>query len=304
MKEKTLKSLLLFLLLCLILVTIFSFVYWFKYKNNLDELSYIGDPDWAEPKLLVSELYTDNFSVLSEDDELKLFYIDKNPDNIQETLYINNYNLKGELKNSYKFKVANSLNYFSVIKDDKFVHLFTIEGKKDSEQKLVYYKLDENNNIKKQKMILNDLSYAISLVSRKYNNEFYIALTADKENKNYIELVKFDSKNDQIINDSRIEYSKKGKRLGVRYPEILFKDNKLYLSYLREDPLKLFTSSSDKTNKRELVLEVANDDFETFEKQKKILDRAYKRDKNSKAEMILDKNKLYIYFNLIRRFFV
>ena len=65
MKEKTLKSLLLFLLLSLILVTIFSLVYWFEYRNNLDELDYIGNPSWEEPQILVSELYTDIFSVVN-----------------------------------------------------------------------------------------------------------------------------------------------------------------------------------------------------------------------------------------------
>ena len=143
MKEKTLKSVLLFFLLSLILITIFSLVYWFEYRNDLDSLDYIGDPDWKEPKMLVSELFTDNYSVISENNKFKLFYIDKNVDNIKETLYINEYNLNGELKNRDKFKVVNSLNHFSVIKDDEFTHLFTVEGEKESELNLIYYRLDK-----------------------------------------------------------------------------------------------------------------------------------------------------------------
>lgn len=297
MKEKTLKSLLLFLLLSLILVTIFSLVYWFEYRNNLDELDYIGNPSWEEPQILVSELYTDSFSVVNEKDNFNLFYIDKNPDGIKETLYINQYNLKGELKDKEKFKEAQSLNYFTTINDDEFTHLFTIEGEKDSEQELIYYKLDNENNIEEKKVILSDLSYTISLISRKFNNDFYIGLTADKENKNYIELVKFDKENNNILKSSRIEYSDDNQRLGVRYPEFVFKDNKIYLSYLREDPSKLFSSTSDKTNKRELVLEVVNDRFEILSNEKQIIDRAFKRDKNSKPVMVLNNNYLHIYYH-------
>lgn len=297
MKEKTLKSVLLFLGLSLILVTIFSLVYWLEYRNDLDALDYIGDPSWEEPQLLVSELYTDNFSVISEKNSLRLFYIDKNPDNSKETLFINQYDLNGKLIDKEKFKTAQSLNYFSVINDSESINLFTLEGEKDSKQKLVYYNLDQNNNIKEKKVILSDLSYTISLISHKNNDEFYIALTADKDNKNYIEFVKYIPETNKVINKSKIEYSKEGQRLGIRYPEFLFEDKKIYLTYLREDPSKLFTSTSDKTNKRELILEVANQDFETFSKEKQIIDRAFKRGKNSKPEMILDNNNLYILYH-------
>ena len=297
MKEKTLKSVLLFLLLSLILVTIFSVIYWFEYKNDLDSLEYIGDSDWKKPEKLVSELFTDNFSVITVDNEFKLFYIKKDINNLQEDLYINQYNLKGELNNKNKYKTAKSLNYFSVIKEGNFVHLFTIEGDKDSAQNLIYYKLDEKNETKSKKVLLNNISYTTSLVSHKYNNKFFIALTADKNNKNYIELVKFNPETDKIVNVSKVEFSKKEKRLGIRYPEFVFTNNKIYLSYLREDPSMLFTSTSDKTNKRELILEVLDFNFENIQNEKIIVDRAYKRDKSSKPEMIIDKDNLYIYYH-------
>lgn len=297
MKKKTLKSVLLFLLLSLILVTIFSLVYWFEYKDNLDELDYIGNPAWEEPEILVSELYTDNFSVLTEKDKFDLFYIDKNPDGIKETLYINQYDLNGELENRKKFKEAKSLNYFSIINDNQFNHLFTIEGEKDSEQKLIYYKLDKKNNIKEKEIILTNLSYTISLVSHKFDNDFYIALTADKKNKNYIELIKFNEKSKKILRNSRVGYSSNNQRLGTRYPEFSFANNKIYLSYLREDPSKLFSSTSDKTNKRELILEVVNSQFEISQDKKQIIDRAFKRDKNSKPKMVLNNENLYIYYH-------
>jgi hypothetical protein len=296
MKKKTLNTFLLFLLISSILITIFSVYYWLEYKNNLNELNYIGNTDWQNPKLLVSELFNANFAVTSARDHFKLFYIDRDGKTGKESLFISENNLKGEILNQKKFITAQALNKFSVLKDNNFIHLFVIKGNSDAKQKLLYYKLDRANNIKNKKVILTDISYSISLISHKYNNQFFLGLTANRENKNYIKLVKFNPINNNIVTRSISDSGQNRRVLGLRYPELIFKNKKIYLTYLREDPSHLFTSTNDKTNKRQICLQILETDFK-MNSEKIIIDRAFKRDKNSKGNMIVDDNKLNILYH-------
>lgn len=298
MKKKTRKNLFLFLVLSLILVTIFSIVYWFEYKDDLDKLNYIGDSNWQKPILIEENIITNNISAISEKNFLKLFYIAKNQNNNEESLIIKRHNFNGEKITEKEILKSSSLNNFSLIQGDKYDHLFAIIGESDKNQKLNYYKIGEKDDIVSQKILLNDLSYSSSLTSVQNNDDFYVGLTTNdiRTNKNYIKVMRYNTINNEIKVINKTDKNEEGNTLGLRYPQLLLENNNIYLSYLREDPSKLFASSNDKTNKRQLVLEILDNDLANRE-EKIILDRAYKRDKNSKPEMIVDNGNLNIFYH-------
>ena len=291
MKRKTLNTFLLFLLLCFILIGSFSFFYWSEYNDDLEALDYIGDPDWQKPHLLVSDVFRDNYSVTTHDNYFNLFYLQKNNENTRENLYITKNNFSGDTLNKNHFLESQSLNNFSVIKpkNSNLTHLFVVKGKDDSNQELVYYQLDQSNKIQRKKILLTDLSYTISLDAKEYNNQFYIGLTADRNTKYIIELFKYNVA-DNNIKRKTLEESSKGNTLGVRYPDLVFKDNKILLTYLREDPDQLFASSVDKTNTYQLCFQTLNLQLEPLN-QRLILDRAFIRDHNSQPLIISESNQ-------------
>ncbi len=298
MKKKTRNNLFLFLAISLILITIFSIVYWFEYKDDLDKLDYIGDSKWQKPVMIEENIITNNISAISEKNFLKLFYIKKNQNTNEESLIIKRHNFSGEKISEKEVLKAPSLNNFSVINGDNYDHLFAIIGDSDEKQNLKYYKIDENDKIESQKVLLDDLSYSLSLNTLQNNDDFYIGLTTNNPNtnKNYIKLIHYNSNSNEIKSINKTDKNEEGNLLGLRYPQLLYNEDTLYLTYLREDPSKLFASSNDKTNKRQVVLETLSKDLNN-KSDKEILDRAYKRDKNSVPEMIVDNGNLNIFYH-------
>ena len=244
--SKELKVIAFFLIISLVLLTGYSAHYWWDSRDDLTNLSHIGHPKWSPPQKLYSKVHSNRFAVVPKGNKIISLFLTRDYTTKKETLHIQQSNFKGKINLEKELLTKQSLNTFAVTKTKRGkINLFLISGKSDANQVLWHYLLDDSLNIIDKRKLIDDLNYAYSLNTYQRKNSVFLAFTSMRDNNYTLDILKYNDQEYKITNKREIP----SKGLQCRLPDLKWGDGRLYLTYLKQDPAKLFQSSAGKRSK-------------------------------------------------------
>lgn len=290
--KKRYKFLLLFFLISLILIGGFSVYHYWYNINNPDQVQYLATQDWSYPTKLIENLYSREYEIIGNNQNLEVLWIDRGSNNDKIKLSI--FNRSGEIieeNTVFQEESLRNINYHNI-----------------DNQKLIFYLSGSGRNMRLKKLNFNDSFELITeetLIENLYNAG---GLSSDSENSNI--LLSWHHRIDEINNSYQVGVIKYNNNDGIvdinpefivsefdsRHPVSIINDDKFYIISNDMDERGYYAGSSAKNNRYLITFNLV--DEETFTLSNSIaVERAQIRDKRDRPEYIIVNNELYLYWN-------
>ena len=252
----------------LLILLIFTLLFWSYYQNNPESIDHVRLKDWSQPVELAVNVPSVSYDALFSEDGFDLFTIQEDRDSREKFLTQSKLNYHGEVKEKLEIGRAGQLSFPEVVVYEDKEYLFYFSGESSRNQDLIAFNINDSE----QKVLRKNISFSNALAHA--NSEDMIILTytekATDSGDDTISIIGFDPENqDDILNYS---YSFD---LQVRYPKLAKIGDKIFIIWHERDPDTMFISGQEGTINR-YFLKAAELDLQTGElANEKVLANAY-----------------------------
>ena len=269
-----------------LILIVFTLLFWNFYQNNPEEVDHVRLEDWSRPVELAVNVPSVSYDVLFSEEGFELFAIQEDRDGREKFLNQVKVDYAGEVQEKLEIDRAGQLSFPVVAGLEAENYLFYFAGESSRNQDLIARDLNSNESLVLRESISfsNALHYAIS------DNMIILIYTekAVDSGDDSISVVGFDPENQEEAFNYSYPFD-----LQARYPKLAKIEDKIFMFWHERNPDTMFISGQEGTINR-YFLKAAELDLETGElTDEKILADAYG---NSSANIDISQvgNQLWI----------
>lgn len=290
--KKKYKYLLMFFLISVILIGGFSIYHYWYNINNPDEIKYLAIQDWSYPTKLINNLYSREYEIIGNDENLEVLWIDRGSNN--NKIKLSHFTRSGELieeSTVFEEESLRNINYHDI-----------------NNQKLIFYLSGSGKNMSLNKLSFNESFELLSnetLIENLYNAG---GLSSNYEDSNI--LLSWHHRIDEINNSYQVGAIKYNISEGIeginpelivseydsRHPVPIINNNKFYIISNDMDEKGYYAGSSANNNRYLITFNLIDEESFTLDNSVEI-DRIQIRNKRDRPEYVTLDDNLYIYWN-------
>lgn len=226
-----------------LILVIFSLLFWNYYQNNPENIDHVRLEEWSQPVELATNIPSVSYDVLFSEGELNLFAIQEDRDSREKFLSNLKLDYYGEVKEELEIDRAGQLSFPRGATYNNNDFLFYFSGESSSNQILKSIAIDtlEGN-------ILNEnigFPNALNLIN---SQEMMILTYTEKSidtNDDIITVIGFNPDDQQKVFKYSFPFE-----LQARYPKLAIIENKLLMIWHERNPDTMFISGQEGTINR------------------------------------------------------
>ena len=252
----------------LLVILIFTLLFWNFYQNNPEKVDHVRLEDWARPVKLASNVPSVAYNTLFSEDSFDLFTVKEDRDSRDKFLTQTKFDYNGEILEENQIDRAGQLSFPESVNYQGADYLFYFSGDSSRNQDLIVKNLDNLDSL----VLMENTSFSTGLSYVETEDTIilaYTAMTGDTRD-DIISVVGFDPENEQRIFSYSYPFE-----LKARYPKLAKIEDQIFMIWHERNPETMFISGQEGTINR-YFLKAGELDPETGEiKDETILADAY-----------------------------